>query len=171
MLLKTQTLDAMGYMPAHFGRLPAGFTPDQYLAFMKPWLVQDRFHLSEVVYRIMDGGSSQLDPETYRFVDGALRLVNGFTIVITAEDAVLRQRYDGRGDDLYALDAIQHVNNIFRSLVTRPEGRLAKYQIDWDWSIHLRTDRPNITDEDIDNIMLRYMERVNTTGTFSHVDL
>ena len=68
---------------AHFSRLPPGFDYYQgYIDRMSPNVVQDRFHISEIIYSELRGDKSPLTLENFRLIDAKLRLIGAYTVVI-----------------------------------------------------------------------------------------
>lgn len=82
------------WMYRHFGPLPESwYHPWDYFPHMSRHVVQDRFHLSEWVYRRAEGQTNpNLTFEKYRLVDAQLRLLGGVTVVITASQKIITDR-------------------------------------------------------------------------------
>lgn len=148
---------------AHFSRLPAGFDfLWDYAQRASPLIVQDRYHMSEIVYAHARGDSSRLTPERYRFLDGWLR-VNAalFTVVLTADPGLLSLRM--QPDEMYGLSTIVDANEGFLEVV---EGHYGSYKPDWDMHFHLTVTEPFIEPRDVEQIYTNYTERMDQWITF-----
>lgn len=105
------------HMPMHLARPPENFDSfDGYVDKMSRDTVWDRFHLDEIVYRQLDERRSSITPLKYELVDARLSILGGMVLVITAEDDVIRRRYEARGDQMYDLEHVLRVNHRFRDL-------------------------------------------------------
>lgn len=109
------------YLPrhiyTHFTRLPEGF--DYYWDYvdrMSRYIIQDRFHLSEVVYSTAIGRECRLDELTYGMIDAKLRMLGGMVVLITADADLIEQRWDK--SQMFSLDktliAADKYNRIYR---------------------------------------------------------
>lgn len=114
--------DERGRFPAiyhHLSRLPSTWHPDRdYEPLMSPFVVQDRFHLSEIVYGHVTRGESFLSPGSASHLDEVNARMGGLTLVFFAPDKdLVRQQYAKRGDEMFGLEAILAVNDMYRLLV------------------------------------------------------
>lgn len=115
----TKRLAYSGYVYSHFTRLPRGFDYCwDYIARASRRVVQDRFHMSEWAYSQArdDPEPSPLSCEKYRVIDGYLRSIGAFTVVILAEESLIRSRL-GR-EEMYDIDVILKAQNSFKYLTT-----------------------------------------------------
>lgn len=135
------------WMYRHFGPLPESWMhPWDYFPHMSRYVVQDRFHLSEWVYRRAEGQANpDLTSEKYRLIDAQLRLLGSVTVVITASAKII----DERGGDRRAMTA----NRIFSSL---PRF------IDIDFHYHVN-EYNNDYSGLIDDVLKKYSQRQNLT--------
>lgn len=121
----------LGYVYSHFTRLPYGF--DRYWGYierMSRRIVQDRFHLSEIVYAEARGDVSPLTPEMYNLVDARLRMLGGFTVLITADEELLRKRFSPH-NQMFDLTRTLLTAEKYRHLDTE----FPRYKIDIDYRI------------------------------------
>lgn len=156
-LLDDPLLRAQGYVYSHFSRLPPGFDYGwDYLARASRKIVQDRFHMSEQVYARVRGEeprTTPATPERYRWLDGKLRELGAFTVVVVCEDdELIRERY--RVGEMYDVEKCVAANRGFHFLLRNNEG-------DADVDLVLRTNRGNpfVTDDDVALILTNYLER------------
>lgn len=167
-LLKRAELDDRGYIYGHMGVLPSGFSAEQYIDLAQPWLVQDRFHMSQIVYRFIENQPDHfLTPDVYRMIDGALRMFGTFTIIMTASLELLAQRYEERGDGLYNLTNINLANACFRDLATHHPFGLSCYKVDVDVHVHSQSSHLEPTPEIVDSILGRYFQRMEIARTLN----
>lgn len=159
-----------GMIYRHLSRLPPGFdTPWQYRSLMGRRTIYDRFHVSEPAYCYARGeASSQLSPEKVRLLDGWLRGLGAFTVLITADDDLLRERHAKRAaDEMYPVETVLRANEAFRWMGNvwvngpmEPTCIDERYRFDFDVWLHCTADRPWPSSEQwIDNIVDRYLER------------
>lgn len=148
----------------HLSRLPDSF--DRYWGYYRlasPFVVQDRFHMSEPLYAWARGdepGKYGLTPERYRQVDGMLRLVGAFTVVLFAADPViLDQRFD-KSREMYGLDLIRQVNFAYRDVYLHRQWRGYYFDFDMLWGATLECPFP--TDALKNEIVDRYCERLDS---------
>jgi hypothetical protein len=166
-LLNSGRLDDHVY--AHFTRLPAGFDYHWgYAERMSPRVVQDRFHMSEIVYAAARGEASQLTPELYRLVDARLRLIGAYVVLVVADEGLVKSRWDA--SQMYDLEKTAAAARMFKSLCdwaayidadSKPAepDRFAEYAVDIDQLIVLNEERPYATDDDVDLILEAYLHR------------
>ena len=137
---------------AHFTRLPPAFDFfHMYLERMSRFVVQDRFHMSEVVYTAMRKEPANLLPETYRLIDAKLRLLGGYTVLVCASDAIIRGRYhDGQ---MYTLEQTLDAAHRFYDIGQGGSG------MDIDYYYYCTTKDPHVPDPAVDDIIAGYTER------------
>lgn len=105
-------------MGRHFGRLPTGWEyPGSYIQRVCRTDLFDRFHVSELVYRAMDGRPTGLTPQNYKHVDAFIALHGGLIVCLCPPSEVIEERYNRlRREEMYDLRQILKVNDLFRSL-------------------------------------------------------
>jgi len=155
---------------SHLSKPPATWEyPQSYLPHIMTHKIQDRFHMSSVVYDIARGDKPLLLPEQYRLVDAYCRLHGAFTVVLTATEKIVANV--DCSTQLYSEIVHQDVNKMYMELVAADTSFMPKdyltllpqYKVDWDLSYH-RTDPTKFPAEDenlIKKILARYMERIN----------
>lgn len=141
----------------HFTRLPAEF--DYYWGYVErasARVVQDRFHLSEIIYSQVRGLKPQICPETYRLVDARLRQLGCLTVLLTSDLALIRGRWDT--SQMYDTEKTLEAANLYD--VVRLEGSLHDHaSIDVDVKIHCTPGRPYATDDDVERVLAAYQQR------------
>jgi thymidylate kinase len=120
-----ELLNARGYphVPRHLSRLPASWAAQphhNYVRLCSPYLVQDRFHVSEPIYARARGEKPMITREQYAVVESYLKLVGGFTVVIAAEPELIERRYDA-GREMYKLAQVQQVNTYYLDIIQTGE--------------------------------------------------
>lgn len=161
-LAKRLVKELDGHIYAHFTRLPRDF--DRYWGYrerMSTHVVQDRFHLSEIVYAYARGDESPLCPDTYRLVDAAVRQLAGFTVLITADDALIGKRW--HGDQMFSLDLTLATNERYSKL----GAFFTDYEIDIDYRFHCTEQEPYVTDRAVAEILERYRRRLRTVNAIA----
>ena len=141
---------------AHFSRLPAGF--DYYWGYVERasrYIVQDRFHLSEVAYARARGDSSRLDTESYQILDGHLRLLGAYTILVTATQDLLASRWGP--DQMYSLEKTLAAGRAFDQV--HEEHAINRIVPDIDFRVRCTVHRPWVSDEEIAAILEAYRVR------------
>lgn len=146
-----------GYVYAHFTRLDKKFDyVNGYIARASRRVVQDRFHMSEVVYSMARGEDPMVSEEEYRYVDGYLRRLGAYTVVVTASpeyyETVLRCRM--RSEEMYDEKIMARANEFFVRA-----GNSELCQMDVDLRIELSKDHPMIDDRDVAHITCEYRKR------------
>jgi thymidylate kinase len=138
---------------AHFTRLPDRF--DYYWGYVERIsgrVVQDRFHMSEVVYsHVLDRGSN-LDAEKYRLLDGKLRTLGAFTVLICAEHKLIESRWDN--SQMFSLEKTLRAARSYDAIA---EGR--GMLMDVDYIFHCSEGVPYVTDGAIGELLGRYLRR------------
>jgi hypothetical protein len=101
----------------HLSRLPESWRVQSvanYRRLMSPYVVQDRFHMSEPMYATMRRDAAFLGPSSYAQVQRELRNFEAFTIVITADESLIRRRYERcERPEMYKLADILRVNDLY----------------------------------------------------------
>lgn len=148
------------WISAHFTRLPVGWKhPVSYFPRMSRYIVQDRFHMSELAYAFACGRETDLTAFGYNQVDAKLRQLGGFTVVITASDEFLESQWAPHNrDEMYDLTTIKRANEAFGKLASND---WKDYNIDCDLNIHVQkgSEFPSSRRDVVDRIIERYMER------------
>jgi thymidylate kinase len=163
-LVNSPQLRSQGYIYKHFTRLPHEFNYFWgYVQHAAKYSVQDRFHMSEIVYASTRYEQPQISPEMYRLVDGYLRSLGCFTVVLTADEEVFDERFHMNGQEqMYNLDQIKQANFIFAGIAQNCElttvTNLFK-NIDIDGHIHFTKENPWPGQRDLDNILTAYLRR------------
>src|SRR5690349_732982 len=86
-LLKMEWAQTFGYTYQHLSKLSSGFNRlTGHLALARRRVIQDRFHLSDLAYRYALKEDQRLKPEEYRIIDGYLRGLGAYTVVVCADD-------------------------------------------------------------------------------------
>lgn len=155
-------LNALGWphVYQHLSRLPTTWAADavqNYSRLCSPYVVRDRFHVSEPVYAQARGELPMLTPETYRQVDRLVHCTSGYVIVITASPSLIEQRYrEHAAREMYDLDKVLAVNDAYGAMAHRTFG---DYQPAIDLYIHCSESNPWV---DPGEIALRaYTSRLN----------
>jgi len=162
----------LGHVYAHLSRLPEGFDGyHDHMALASTRLVQDRFHMSEIVYGLTLRGKSLVLPETYRMLDGMLRQFATLTVVIVADHYLLRDRYcTSDRAEMFTEEQVLAVNDgfhkvglqqFFRGTYSEGAGTPAvlDYFPDVDYVIRCTPDKPYPTEEDAIEVVNSYLER------------
>lgn len=146
-----------GLVYQHLSRLPDAF--DRYWGYLDRMgdgrVVYDRFHMSEVAYARMRGDETPLTPERYRLVDAQLRLRGCVTVVVTAEESLIRARW-GR-DEMYDLEQVVAVNRIFCDLLSTNKHGYGV--VDCDTWLVCNDQHPYPDDRDVAYIVAKWQER------------
>lgn len=103
-------------MVRHFTKVPAHF--DKYWGYascVQRDVILDRFHMSHVVYRHVEGAGHNLTPLRYELVDADITRVGGIVVVLAPPLDVLRSRHTDR-PEMYNLDHILKVGQEFIKL-------------------------------------------------------
>ena len=129
---------AGSYTYRHLSKLPLSWMfPGSYYPHISRYVVQDRFHMSELAYRYARDEPQVLTIEAYRYIDGWVRSVGGLTVVFTADEGWLTSR--PKREEMHT--AVQHMRAdlAFRDIASQ---MFAGYQCDVDLHFHL-TDYPS----------------------------
>lgn len=145
---------------AHFSRLPPQF--DYYWGYvdrMSRYVVQDRFHMSELAYAWARGDEPRVSPEQYRLIDAELRRLGTYTVVITSlSGKLLNARM--RGGEMYDIHTICQANVQFQHLAYETSHREYRgYLPDVDYTIECRDGKPFPNDDDVVKVLAAYRVR------------
>ena len=145
---------------SHFGKLPSTWDyPWSYIPRISQYVVQDRFHMSEIAYRVARGEEQQLHPEAYRLVDAYLRMSGSCTVVITQSPSTLKRLWKEDSNGVTIEQA--HLANVeFMNLISN-QITMHKYTVDFDiwWTPHDDITYPAEDDNFVRNILTRYLRR------------
>lgn len=144
------------HMYRHFGLLPPDFNYfHDYEIHSGHYFVQDRFHMSELVYGTVCRGQTPITPNLYRFIDGMLMLKGAMTIVVCFEDtALLKERYKQR-KEMFDEGQVLAVNSAYFDI----ENYFEEYDVHYDFFITLNRDQPFVTDRQLQIILDAYIDR------------
>lgn len=160
-LLEELNRRELPHVPRHFSLLPQSW--DYYWSYLPHFaraVVMDRFYMSEVVYGTVVRGHTMIDMEAYRLLDARLRQVGGMTIIVTADEPVIEERYAEEGKrEMFALDQILTVNRLFRQIVDMEQWEF----VDFDETYHVRAGGMWAAEDDafVNMVVDRYMCRWN----------
>lgn len=164
-------LASMGYWYHHLTRVPErGFDACQdYMDMTAPKYVQDRFHMSEIVYCQFRNNETMLTPERYRLVDAHLRMMGAFTVVIVCvEDELLKERHAARcEEEMYGVEEVLKANTSFYQIIASGGNYslgLDDYKMDVDMRISIHPDKPFPNEEDLKETLERYLSRQSQVG-------
>lgn len=103
------------YIPLHLTKPKDEFSDWAYITLASPHVIWDRYHISELAYRQLDGQPSRiLDPKG---LQRSLRKYFGMVCVhVTCTPETLRSRFEARGDHLYTLEEIERVRIAYNNL-------------------------------------------------------
>lgn len=105
------------HMMAHLSRPPKSFDGYRgYLDRLATCTVWDRFHLSELAYRACDDYPMCTTPLKYELVDAAIRQRGGYVVCVIGDNNVIADRYAECSDDMYGLEHIKRVNEVFENM-------------------------------------------------------
>lgn len=143
----------------HFGLLPPAFDHFRdYDQHSGVYIIQDRFHMSELVYGTVCRDNCQVNPERYRLINGMLALKGAMTIVMCFEEpALLKERYS-RHVKREAFDEGQclAVNSAYFDI----ENYFSDYDVQYDYFLTFNRDKPFATDRDREIILDAYIQRL-----------
>lgn len=136
---------------AHFSRLPPKF--DYYWDYQdraSRYVVQDRFHLSEIVYGPLNNRPTNLPPFQYKLVDGFLRQFGAFTVVLLTDPELI----DSRWDPTQMYDRQKTI------AAAEKYAEVIHYRyVDVDLTIKLDGNKPFCSDDDVERIITEYQNR------------
>lgn len=127
-LAKALVKDLEGHGPwvyRHQTKLPPKWDhPWSYYSHISQFVVQDRFHMSEVVYsKVCRGNNTDLDEERYRLVDAWCRLQGSVTVLLISTEGFLRKQWDklaGGRLEMFHIDKVIAVNKRFLEIAEKP---------------------------------------------------
>lgn len=131
----------------HLSRLPETWHWDpvsNYGRLMNPYVVQDRFHYSEPLYSRVRGDSALLGPSSYAQVERRLRSFAAFTMVITADEALIEKRYtaERRVHEMYSLEKVLEVNRLYEEGASSGDAGWSGYRMPCDLWIRCTEEQP-----------------------------
>jgi hypothetical protein len=132
----------------HLGPLPDSWSDDDYIHLASVNAVRDRYHLSEIAYSVSLQSRDCKIKEPKILHATLLLKYYAFTIIITAEPAIIRDRYAASKDEIFTIDEVLRVNDTFK-LMTHYA----------DYKLHVTSDRPDITDDTVAKICELYNRR------------
>lgn len=139
---------------SHFTKLPKIWSfPDSYKPHVRRFIVQDRFHMSEIVYRLARQESRMLSEEAYRQIDAWCGLVGVYTVILTADSATIKR--GNHSKQMHSLTIAQRANDLF--------AEMPKHLFDKGWCTQNGLYPP---DEFIDLIADEYLERQREQAAF-----
>lgn len=109
----------LGFMYSHMGRLPDDWRyPESYRVLIGGNIVQDRFHMSELVYGGVLRDGPQLSAIEYAMIDAWLIVAGAVTVVVVAPPERIQERWRD-SEQMYSLDDALRVNERFREIAAR----------------------------------------------------
>lgn len=139
----------------HLSRLTDSF--DRFWGYVEhasSFAVQDRYHMSEIAYTFARAEQQVMPSLYYSWVDGFLRFKPAYTVVITADETVIRRRYE-KLDQMYDVETVIRANTAFKRIVI---GQFPGYNCDFSYHIHLTEEEPWVTNADIQIILKNYRQ-------------
>lgn len=126
----------------HLSKLYYDFNPViGYIDLASRFSIKDRFHISEAVYADVTERDTQVTPNSVRLLEAHLRLLGMFTVIVTADDCLLEERFNQhKAREMYDLETILRVNERFK--IIGSTGRWMGYQFDVDEHIHCTRNNP-----------------------------
>lgn len=129
----------------HLSRLPAcwrGRARELHEELARRWVVQDRFHMSEVAYASARKDEPMLSPVEYELLDCSLRAGLGALTVVLVDltGDVIRSRW--RDGEMFTLGQVLKVNDYYKDII-RDEVPQRRMRHDWavpagdieDWAV------------------------------------
>lgn len=160
-LLKSPGVQEYGAIYSHFSRLPDRFERGRgYRDRMSVALVQDRFHMSEVVYSQMRSKltDTTMTPARYAMIDAWHTLHAGITVVVAAMiDKLIEDRWDR--PEMYSLGQTLECNQIFKHIAQHQEWRQFK-RMHVDYVVYTTPNKPWADADDIQAIITLWQERL-----------
>lgn len=137
------------WMYRHFDPPPSLWKfPQSYFEHMSQHIVQDRFHMSEIVYSKILSRSTRLTDNAYRLIDAQHRQLGGVTVILTSDEKVIRDNYSI--EELYALKTALEANQLFHTY-----AQYSNMDCDFTWNTHI--EYPN--DDFLKQVLKLYLER------------
>lgn len=144
----------------HLSRLPACWSYDtvgNYQRLMSPYIVQDRFHMSEPPYAMIRHESAMLGPTGYAQVDKLLTGFESYIILITADEELIKSRW--RDGEMYDIERVLTVNRLYGEIAEADGGGWCGYRMRYDLWLHCTEEAPfPVIDENM-NLHI-YMNRL-----------
>lgn len=125
----------------HMGKPPDCWKYDPvacYNRLSSPYIVQDRFYLSELVYAPLRDASPHITLSHCAAIRRHLRSLCAFMVVVTADPVLIRQRYNR--PEMFGLDKVLDANERFCRAAR--EGTLDGYSVNADLHIHCTEQKP-----------------------------
>ena len=153
-LCEHSDLQRVGMVPAHLGPLPKGWAPlTHYLEAASSLFVQDRFHMSELVYGSITRGGANMDEGAYAMIDARLIAHKAaFTVVITAENKLLEDRWDM--SQLFDIQTVKKVNQAFTMCA---QDCWSTYRVHCDIWLHCTEAKPYATRDELEEVVCHYL--------------
>jgi len=127
---------------------PLWHFPKSYFPIMSQHIIQDRFHMSEIVYSEAREMEPRLSWNDYRTIDAIHRCLGGVTVVLTANAQVIEHNYSS--NELYSLETALKVDRLFRHHIDNPQ-----VDCDFHWNSHgFYPDQ-----EFLERVLMLYLER------------
>lgn len=156
-ILERPVMQHRGYTYAHLSRPPCGFDHYwDYIGMMNRHVVQDRFHMGELVYRSVLKQDTPLTPYMIRLIDAQLRLIGAYTVIVIATRDMIKARAKQRAEPL-DVEQIIRINDAYQLDVT--------LQIDWAKKLYI--DGDGATDFMVDKLVEEYIARQDTIDAVS----
>jgi len=160
-LCEHDTLLKAGITYSSLSRLPPGFDMlHHHRARMACGLVQDRFHMSEVVYSLAADRVSRLSSEIYRLLDAMVTLHGGIIVIVTADEWLLRERYAANKErEMFSLDVVLRANELFLKIaaIKHVPGQPFDFKVDMHLNCHI--EMPFVGEKGIQKIVNLWCER------------
>lgn len=137
-----KVLDEYGFpaIPQHFGILPTNWDYlRQYVPFINPHVVMDRFIMSEVVYGCGLRSKTRLSPETYDRLQAKLTLSGSVNVVVACLDHDVYERLLDQQADRYqhfSRDQLLHMNKVWEN-ACHEVGDFENYDFKIDFSLNV----------------------------------
>lgn len=108
---------------------------------MSPYIVQDRFHMSEPLYSVVRGDGPMVGPGDYRAINERLKNFMAHIIVVTADESLIRERFDAHEKrEMYKLDQVLRVNELYQQAAR--DDQWCAYPTTHDIHIHCTSSDP-----------------------------
>jgi len=149
-------------IPQHFGLLPNtwDFFTD-YLPYIAPRTVMDRFIMSEVVYGEILRHHSRISPNYYYMLEHYLNSHDAVTVIVAAEptffETHVNRQYEHR-IEVFKQDQICRVNQAFLEIINT--NKLGDFEIQYDFAHVVNSDRdfPSSNKELVEEIIETYLK-------------
>ncbi len=152
----------------HLSRLPKAWKRDaamNYRRLATPYVVQDRFHMSDPLYAELRGEPPVLSPSEYHELDGFLHFMGVYQLTIVADEELIVERYEKHAQrEMYRLEDVLRVNKLYINAL-RAE-RHKEYIIRCDGSFHCSRRIPFVTDDWLRLMLRDYMLRLKRVAPY-----